>query len=104
MLAAIPPKTFYKFVKGLNRLKFIPMEFDERGGFFVGDPPIIARYVRADLFDELTIEVAPCEDGQNLYFVQGVVYSEPDKNYEIESFDAVDDAKKFLCELLRSLK
>ena len=90
-------------------MKFIKIhEFDIEGGRLDGTDggEYRARYVRADLFDELVIDettITEDDGSETPYFqVEGFVYDvSPDERlYEIAAFDTLAEAEKFLADLI----
>ena len=93
-------------------MKFIKMhEFDIEGGRLDGTDGgnYRARYVRADVLDEIVIVETTIgeEDGTEtpIYSVEGFVYDvSPDERlYEIAYFDTLAEAQKFLADLIADI-
>ena len=93
-------------------MKFIKIhEFDIEGGRLDGTDGgnYRARYVRADVLDEIVIVKSSCQelDGTEtpIYSVEGFVYDvSPDERlYEIACFDTLADAENFLADLIADI-
>lgn len=63
-----------------------------------------ARYVRADVLDEIVIVKYEAKHYPAFYSVEGVRYNAPNETYyDIADFDTLADAEKFLADLIADI-
>ena len=92
-------------------MKFIKMMRDIDGAELSGNVGVgdyRARYVRADVLDEIVIVQSTCMEvggtESPFYEVIGVRYNAPDETYyDIAGFGTLADAEKFLADLIADI-
>lgn len=87
-------------------MKFIKMKVDIDGCSMspTDSIGIAARYVRADLFDEIIISWNGDKGDDAIYTVEGVVYdAEDEKCYDIKYCDTYEEAEAYVQKLIDQL-